>query len=353
MKYNEIMERIQVDENMRTRVLEEVAEATKKAEGTDKVTDLRGRLPLKRVLPVVAAACLLLIIGSAAVSGVFSGKGDSAGASGSAAATVESAEAAAAEEAAPESAENETPAEAFAADADEPAAEEAAAEDSPAGLTARAAADTEDSASGSKSADAAAAEENGTSEAAAEDAMTAAETTEEAAESEEAAVETAGENEEVAAPESAGDTSEAESQSAEGTADAGVSSSDAIGTATEAETLTHLSELAGFEVRELTDLPFDVASVTYTYLAGRGAQIVYAGEDGEEVVYTMSPEVLPAVDPSSYEDIMVIHSEGREIVLYGADHRYSLARWEADGYTFTAEMTPARDQSDWREIKGM
>jgi len=345
MKYNEIMERIRVDEDMRARVLKEVAEATENADGTDKVTDLKTRLPLKRVLPVVAAACLLLIIGSAAVSGVFSGKGSSSAPAQSAAATVESAE-----EAAVESAADEAPAEAYAADADEPAAEEAAAEESPAGLTARAAASTEDSASGSKSADAAAAEENGTSEAAAEDTVTVAETTEEAAESEEAAVETAGENEEKAAPESAGGTSEAESQSAEGTADAGVSSSDAIGTATEAETLTHLSELAGFEVRELTDLPFDVASVTYTYLAGRGAQIVYAGEDGEEVVYTMSPEVLPAVDPSSYEDIMVIHSGGREIVLYGADKEYSLAVWEGDGYVYTLELVPARGQAIWRRI---
>ena len=319
MKYNEIMDRIRVDEAMRSRVLQKVSEAAESEEEPGKVTDLRGRLTVKRVLPVAAAAALVLIIGSAAVSGVFSRNNATA-----ASAPQESA--ALAEEYAMDSAESdEMAAEAYESEA------------------------TEEAASGNAVGNALASAET---EAAAEDKPEAETWDKSLEEGEEEAADEAVETPAEEAEEISGGTAETAAEGAEAGAEAdgaGPASSEPTDTPVQVGTITELSELAGFEVRELTNLPFELTAVTYLYQAGQGARIVY--ESGsEEAVFTMTDEEAPATEFSSYEDVMVIHSGGREIALCGADRKYTLAVWEADGHACSLELSSARSQSVWRRI---
>ena len=98
------------------------------------------------------------------------------------------------------------------------------------------------------------------------------------------------------------------------------------------DSLDALSEAVGFPVTEVSKLPFDPVSTTYTAYDEGTAEITYTGPDDQAATYRQS---LGTADNSGdytlYEDTQVVPENNA--TLKGQDQRYTLALWTDGTYT--------------------
>ena len=113
-----------------------------------------------------------------------------------------------------------------------------------------------------------------------------------------------------------------------------------------------LSDLVGFEVKDLEALPFAVQQVSYISISREVAEIIYTGAD-QELIYRKS-----AGNEDNSGNYVVYGEEtkrtvaGREVTVKGDDGRCGLAIWTDGTYSYSIQMREGESVS-YEELDAM
>lgn len=105
--------------------------------------------------------------------------------------------------------------------------------------------------------------------------------------------------------------------------------------------LQELSAAVGFEVLELTDLPFEAESVTYTSYWGEMAQITYEGGGQTLTLRQSAGSEDNSGDWNEYADVETRDADGLSVTLKGEGGQYALAIWTSGGDSYSLCAAPA------------
>lgn len=115
------------------------------------------------------------------------------------------------------------------------------------------------------------------------------------------------------------------------------------------DSLDALSEAVGFPVTEVSKLPFDPVSTTYTAYDEGTAEITYTGPDDQAATYRQSLGTADnSGDDTLYEDTQVVPENNA--TLKGQDQRYTLALWTDGTYTYSLRLSSALSADAWQAL---
>ena len=120
----------------------------------------------------------------------------------------------------------------------------------------------------------------------------------------------------------------------------------------EVDTLEQLAAAVGFEVEELTALPFAAEETVYASYWNELAEITYTGE-GQTAVFRKSPGAEDnSGDYNTYSAVREIHMGPLTATLKGSGEVYTLAVWSADGYAYSICLSNGISESEWQHLIG-
>lgn len=115
------------------------------------------------------------------------------------------------------------------------------------------------------------------------------------------------------------------------------------------DSLDALSEAVGFPVTEVSKLPFDPVSTTYTAYDEGTAEITYTGPDDQAATYRQSLGTADnSGDDTLYEDTQVIPENNA--TLKGQNQSYTLALWTDGTYTYSLRLSSALSADAWQAL---
>ncbi len=111
-----------------------------------------------------------------------------------------------------------------------------------------------------------------------------------------------------------------------------------------------LSETVGFEVAELSGLPFQTKEATYTAYWRKLAEIVYSGE-GQTATWRMG---IGTEDVSGnysiYDAETEISVNDTTVTLKGDGRIYTLAIWTENEYAYSILLTDGLTENEWQVL---
>lgn len=111
-----------------------------------------------------------------------------------------------------------------------------------------------------------------------------------------------------------------------------------------------LAEKAGFDICDIGPLPFDAASVSYTWCWGELAQIRYEGENAS-VLYRKSRGAEDiSGDYNLYSQQQSLDVGGVTVTLKGDSGLICLATWQAGGFSYSLSAAPGLAEQDFRAL---
>lgn len=117
------------------------------------------------------------------------------------------------------------------------------------------------------------------------------------------------------------------------------------------DSLDALSEAVGFPVTEVSSLPFDPVSTTYTVYDEGLAEITYTGSGGQTATYRQSCGTEDnSGDYNLYPDTQTLPDQNA--TLKGQDQRYTLALWTDDTYTYSLHLSSGLSADAWQALLG-
>ena len=117
------------------------------------------------------------------------------------------------------------------------------------------------------------------------------------------------------------------------------------------DSLDALSEAVGFPVTEVSKLPFDPVSTTYTAYDEGLAEITYTGPDGQTATYRQSCGTEDnSGDYNLYPDTQTLPDQNA--TLKGQDGLYTLALWTDDTYTYSLNLSSGLSADAWQALLG-
>lgn len=124
----------------------------------------------------------------------------------------------------------------------------------------------------------------------------------------------------------------------------------------EVDSLAELSQVLGFSVPEIKNIPFEVTNTVYTNGWNEFAQVEYQGgamaenrEEGQMEGQAEAEEVMfrkargtddISGDYDAYSDVKEITVNETAVTLKGENGQYSLAIWQQDGFTYSLSYEP-------------
>ena len=115
------------------------------------------------------------------------------------------------------------------------------------------------------------------------------------------------------------------------------------------DSLDALSEAVGFPVTEVSKLPFDPVSTTYTAYDEGLAEITYTGHDGQTATYRQSRgSEGNSGDYNLYPDTQTLPEQNA--TLKGQDQRYTLALWTDGTYTYSLNLSTGLSADAWQAL---
>ena len=115
------------------------------------------------------------------------------------------------------------------------------------------------------------------------------------------------------------------------------------------DSLDALSEAVGFPVTEVSKLPFDPVSTTYTAYDEGTAEITYTGPNDQTATYRQSLGTADnSGDDTLYKDTQVIPENNA--TLKGQDQSYTLALWTDGTYTYSLRLSSALSADAWQAL---
>lgn len=119
---------------------------------------------------------------------------------------------------------------------------------------------------------------------------------------------------------------------------------------TEAASLQELSQLVGFPVESLNDVPFSVTDIQYTAYGGEMAEITYSGAEQSLVLRKAAGQTNPSGDYTAYAVQTMLEVDGSTVTLRGAEDGYCLAVWQDGTYSWSIRSTTAYSDAVWTDI---
>lgn len=117
------------------------------------------------------------------------------------------------------------------------------------------------------------------------------------------------------------------------------------------DSLDALSEAVGFPVTEVSKLPFDPVSTTYTAYDEGLAEITYTGSGGQTATYRQSCGTEDnSGDYNLYPDTQTLPDQNA--TLKGQDGLYTLALWSDDTYTYSLNLSSGLSADAWQALLG-
>lgn len=117
------------------------------------------------------------------------------------------------------------------------------------------------------------------------------------------------------------------------------------------DSLDALSEAVGFPVTEVSKLPFDPVSTTYTVYDEGLAEITYTGSGGQTATYRQScGSEDNSGDYNLYPDTQALPDQNA--TLKGQDGLYTLALWTDDTYTYSLHLSSGLSADAWQALLG-
>lgn len=115
------------------------------------------------------------------------------------------------------------------------------------------------------------------------------------------------------------------------------------------DSLDALSEAVGFPVTEVSSLPFDPVSTTYTAYDEGLAEITYTGSGGQTATYRQScGSEDNSGDYNLYPDTQALPEQNA--TLKGQDGLYTLALWTDDTYTYSLHLSNGLSADAWQAL---
>ena len=115
------------------------------------------------------------------------------------------------------------------------------------------------------------------------------------------------------------------------------------------DSLDALSEAVGFPVTEVSKLPFDPVSTTYTAYDEGLAEITSTGAGGKPATYRQSRgSEGNSGDYNLYPDTQTLPEQNA--TLKGQDGLYTLALWTDDTYTYSLRLSSALSADGWQAL---
>lgn len=115
------------------------------------------------------------------------------------------------------------------------------------------------------------------------------------------------------------------------------------------DSLDALSEAVGFPVTEVSKLPFDPVSTTYTAYDEDTAEITYTGSGGQTATYRQScGSEDNSGDYNLYPDTQALPEQNA--TLKGQDGLYTLALWTDGTYTYSLRLSSALSADAWQAL---
>lgn len=106
-----------------------------------------------------------------------------------------------------------------------------------------------------------------------------------------------------------------------------------------ASSIEELSEIVGFHVKELEEIPFDVEEISYIAYGSDMAETIYSSET-QSVTFRMSKgQEDNSGDYNSYTHETEMKYNNQEIILKGMDAHYTLAIWHDSTYSYSISLT--------------
>lgn len=117
------------------------------------------------------------------------------------------------------------------------------------------------------------------------------------------------------------------------------------------DSLDALSKAVGFPVTEVSSLPFDPVSTTYTAYDEGLAEITYTGSGGQTATYRQScGSEDNSGDYNLYPDTQTLPDQNA--TLKGQDGLYTLALWIDDTYTYSLHLSSGLSADAWQALLG-
>lgn len=114
--------------------------------------------------------------------------------------------------------------------------------------------------------------------------------------------------------------------------------------------LTELEDAVGFQVEELTELPFEAADTVYTVIGGKIAEIQYCGETETAVLRKAAGTEDPSGDYTQYAEELALDLRGTAVTLKGEGGQYVLALWQEGDYAWSLRLSEGMDASSWEQL---
>lgn len=115
------------------------------------------------------------------------------------------------------------------------------------------------------------------------------------------------------------------------------------------DSLDALSEAVGFPVTEVSKLPFDPVSTTYTAYDEGLAEITYTGSGGQTATYRQSRgSEGNSGDYNLYPDTQTLPEQNA--TLKGQGQSYTLALWTDGTYTYSLRLSSALSADAWQAL---
>lgn len=111
-----------------------------------------------------------------------------------------------------------------------------------------------------------------------------------------------------------------------------------------------LSEAVGFEVKDITGLPFDDETRVYTSYWNEFAQIMYTGE-GQSAVYRKSVESGDnSGDYNMYNAVVQITVDSVNATLKGDSDGYRLGIWSDGSFSYSIKLSEGLSEEEWKTM---
>lgn len=108
---------------------------------------------------------------------------------------------------------------------------------------------------------------------------------------------------------------------------------------TECNSVDELSEILGFTVAEIHNLPFEVEKTTYYACWKEYAEISYEGTSQTALYRVTQGNTDISGDYNVYDIVKAVQAGDVEVTLKGDTSGYVLAIWQKDGYSYSVAFS--------------
>lgn len=108
---------------------------------------------------------------------------------------------------------------------------------------------------------------------------------------------------------------------------------------TECNSVDELSEILGFTVAEIHNLPFEVEKTTYYACWKEYAEISYEGTSQTALYRVTQGNTDISGDYNVYDIVKTVQAGDVEVTLKGDTSGYVLAIWQKDGYSYSVAFS--------------